>query len=174
MCNEGCFEAYDIVGSHITNLTTNIRRGALEMHDTIPNLYRIPFDVADKAGNNAETMYLMIEVEPVDIFSILEASVGEKRTVSFRSVFDIDHQATFSLLMALVALVILPKLLSFLRASYSAVKYLYVPRSLVDCREEFELGYNLILNLKGLGMLSENEKLRKTGLYQLKMLFVYI
>ncbi len=167
--NEGCIEAYDITGSGITNLTSNIHRGALEMHNTTPNLYRIPFDVADEAGNTAETMYLEIEVEPVDIFPILEAATGEKRTL-FRSVASIE-QATPWILMALVTFILLPKFLSVLRAAFYAARYMYEPKSLVNCREDFELGYGLILRLKGLGMLSNKEKLRKTGFYESKKLF---
>ncbi len=166
ICSEGFFEAYDIEGSGITNLTTNIRRGALEMHSTIPNLYHIPFDVTDEAGNAAETMYLDIEVEPVDVFPILEAATaGEKRALLFRSVAGIE-QTTSWLLIALITLIMLPKLLSFLRAAYQAVRYLSAPESLVNNREDFELGYDLVLRLKGLGMLSEKEKQRKTGLWR--------
>ncbi len=164
ICSEGCFEAYDITGFGISNLTTNIHRGALEMCSTTPNLYRIPFNVADEAGNAAETMYLDIEVEPVDIFPILEAATaGEKRALFFRSVVGIE-QATPWLLMALITFIMLPKLLYFLRAASQAVRYVSAPESLVNCREDFELGYGLILCLKDLGMLSEKDKQRKTGL----------
>ncbi len=166
--SEGCMEAYDITGSGIFNLTSNIRRGALEMHGTKPNLYQIPFDVMDGAGNTAETRYVEVEVEPVDIFPILEAATGEKRSKLFRGVANIE-QATPWILMAIVIYILLPKLFSVVRASYYAAQYIYEPKSLIHCREDFELAYDLILSLKGLGMLSKKDKLRKTGVYVLRV-----
>ncbi len=171
--NEGCIEAYDITGSGITNLTSKIHRGALEIHNTTSNVYRIPFDVADEAGNTAQTMYLEIELEPMDIFAILEAATGEKRTL-FRSVASIEQAAPW-ILMAIVTFFLLPKFLYALRTAFYAARYMYEPKSLVNCRDDFELGYDLILRLKGLGMLSKKEKLRKTGFYELKKLFsIYV
>jgi hypothetical protein len=192
MCRQGCFMAVDETYGGLVNLTESIRRGSIERDPEREQVWRIPFDVMDEAGNAAPTQYYIIEVDAIDVLgSVRHSIVGTGGILSARRASSVA-MAVPSLLLTLVVIATLLGWLAFwLRSITQAIKFAIDPQSLVDSKEvcaqqvsldwargspshppmhfnmislqDFDLGYDLLLRLQWMGMLTQRERQRKTG-----------
>lgn len=184
---KGCFTAADRTFDGIVNLTANITQGPLERHSLTPSqnvtadvtdnvtdksstlapgsdsaasdfddfVWRVPFSVTDAAGNS-QTAYYIIKAEAADVMSALQnVSVHPtlyKQAQLFTVVFG----------LALMGLILMLAKRST-RAVVQAARYLINPFSLLENKQDFDVGYDLVLRLKSFGRMSQRDRNRTSA-----------
>eukprot|EP00611_Tribonema_gayanum_P018011 TRINITY_DN3102_c0_g2_i1.p1 TRINITY_DN3102_c0_g2~~TRINITY_DN3102_c0_g2_i1.p1 ORF type:complete len:795 (-),score=168.48 TRINITY_DN3102_c0_g2_i1:496-2880(-) len=163
LCNAGrnsglqpCFTAVDNTLDGPVDLTTDIQQGALERDPDRNYTWRIPHNVADAEGNLAETVYYVIQVTQVDMLS----------TLTGVTVDPVMYQRVLlggTVLAALAALALAWWLLQWVQPLIQACKYWLNPYSLVNSKEDFDMGHDLVLRVVSMGMLPQKERRRRTA-----------
>ncbi|KAG5192061.1 hypothetical protein JKP88DRAFT_266351 [Tribonema minus] len=163
LCNAGrdsglqpCFTAIDNTLDGPVDLTTDIQQGGLERDPARNYTWRIPHNVADAEGNVAETVYYVIQVTQVDMLS----------TLTGVTVDPVMYQRVLlggTVLAAIAALALAWWLLQWVQPLIQACKYWLNPYSLVNSKEDFDMGHDLVLRVVSMGMLPQKERRRRTA-----------
>jgi len=162
--NSPCFIAHDTTLFGLVDLTPNITKGPVEKAPNSNMSWRVPYYVRDAAGNIAGPVYYQIEVEQVDVL----------KNVKFLNEALPPRWNRWIILGALLfVLIFVWFFLSYMfytgRMLSLALRYIFCPYSLINRREDFEAGMDLVLWVMSFGLLTTKDRSRKIASKWTKM-----